>query len=141
MITLDRKSRKVVTDCRTVGEFMTEAAALFGGHVLISVDGCRYEFHDRPKVKVTDDTPIKDVQWEGSGNVFINQEWIRIVTEPKPKTVKREGWVAVIDDPENGREMYGDIYDTLEAAKYHNCGCGYKIVGFAHVEWEEAGNE
>lgn len=124
----------VTTDCKTVGQFMTEAAAIFSGNLTIKVDGCRYDLSDNTKIRVADDTPIDEITYAcvpGSTTFIVS-------TRPIPKTVRKSGWVAVIDsENRRQREVFGDIYDTLEAAKYHNNGCGYKVVGFARIEWEE----
>ena len=38
MIKINKATNQVTTDCRTVGEFMTEAAAIFDGNVTVIVD-------------------------------------------------------------------------------------------------------
>lgn len=138
MIKLDRVSWKIETDCRTVGEFMTEAAALFGGHVDIIVDGCRYEFHDTPKIKVTDDTPIGTVVWDyhGGGMFGGSSYQFTILTKPKPKTIRRKGLVNVYANGEQ-RITGKFIYPTTDAAKIAEHSEGYHKVAIAHIEWEE----
>ena len=85
MIKIDTETNEIKTDCKTVGEFMTQASEIFYCCSII-VDGCRYEFHDSPKVRVTDNTPIGSVTMDGNGDIFIT-------TKPQPKTVTRHGWV------------------------------------------------
>lgn len=140
MIKLDRENWKIETDCRTVGEFMTEAAALSGGHVDIIVDGCRYEFHDTPKVRVTDDTPIASVVWDyhgGGGMLGGSSDQFTILTKPKPKTVRHKGLVNVYA---NGLQRITGkfIYPTMDAAEIAEHSEGYQKVAIAHIEWEEA---
>lgn len=137
MIKLDGVSWKIETDCRTVGEFMTEAAALFGGHVDIIVDGCRYEFHDTPKIRVTDDTPIGSVVWDyhGGGMFGGASDQFTVLTKPKPKTVRKSGWLNIFRLA--GKRVINGLYDSKEQAE--------KAVGISdefhvttvRVEWEE----
>ena len=95
MIKLDTKNWKVETDCKTVGDFMTEAAELSGGNVTIIVDGCRYEFHDNPTIKVTDNTPLGRVTVEPADSLLSGVTVLRVITAQKPKTVKKSGWVNI----------------------------------------------
>lgn len=131
MIKINNKTNKITTDCKTVGEFMTEAAAVFYSSVII-VDGCRYEFIETPKVRVTDETQIESVTMDRNGDIVIT-------TKPRPKTVTRHGWVNLyhkgwIDGIIPGCRLFktqeeaADLFDiSLECEK----------LATARVEWEE----
>lgn len=126
----------VTTDHKTVGPFITEAAEIYSD-LTITIDGVRtFRIKDHAKLTFDDNREIDSVTYVSGWN-DVN---LLIKTKPKPKYNKCQGWVAVIEadpDTRRNREVYGDIYETLEAAKYHNCQCGYNIVGYAHIEWEE----
>lgn len=132
MIKIDKENFKIETDCRTVGQFMTEAAAIFGGYVTVIVDGCRYEFHDNPKVRVTDGTPIGSVAVERADSLLSGVTVLRVTTAPKPKTVRKSGWVNIYD-----RKTYyfaGRVFKTrVQAEKFILSG----RVATVHVGWEE----
>ncbi|MBQ1196623.1 MAG: hypothetical protein IIV44_05410 [Rikenellaceae bacterium] len=149
MIKLDTKNRKVETDCKTVGEFMTEAAELSGGNITIIVDGCRYEFHDNPKIMVTDDTPLCSVIVEPVDSLLSGVTVLRVTTKPKPKTVRRSGWVniyrASFDNykttPENMRPA-PQVYNSKEAAEQafrmlSDPAERKMFIATVRVEWEE----
>ena len=137
MIKIDKQTKEITTDCRTVGEFMTEAAAILGGNVTIIVDGCRYEFHDNPKIRVTDDTPIGSVAVERADSLLSCVTVLRVTTAPKPKTVRKSGWVNIYRDrkDENKRMVGTHIYPSEYAAtaplSLLNC------VATVRIEWEE----
>lgn len=122
----------VSTDCVTVGQFMTEATATYGGILTIEVDGDRYEFSDKPKIKVTDNTPVGEITYAcAPGSItFI------VKTKPKPKTVRKSGWVNIyraIDD--RSKRIVGTIYDTkAEANKLPKSA---ERIAVAKIEWEE----
>ncbi|MBO7541931.1 MAG: hypothetical protein J6T33_09760 [Bacteroidales bacterium] len=112
----------VSTDCVTVGQFMTEAAATYGGGLTIKVDGDRYEFSDNPKIRVTDHTPIEEIAYTSVPRrvTFI------VTTRPKPKTVKKSGWVniyrASFDNYKtktntDNRRLAPQVYNSKEAAE------------------------
>lgn len=131
MIKIDKTTNKITTDCKTVGEFMTQAAAIFYCCAII-VDGCRYEFHDSPKVRVTDDTPIGSVTMDGNCDIVIT-------TKPQPKTVTRHGWVNLYHKGWiNGIIPVGRLFKTKEeaAASFDILIDCEKLVT-ARVEWEE----
>ena len=121
----------VSTDCVTVGEFMTEAASIYGGILTIEVDGCRYEFNGHPKIMVTDETPVGDITYAcAPGNItFI------VKTKPKSKTVNQSGWINIFRI--SGKRIINGLYDSKEEAG--------KAVGISdefhvatvRVEWEE----
>ena len=149
MIKLDTKNWKVETDCKTVGEFMTQAAELSGGNITIIVDGCRYEFHDNPKIRVTDETPLGSVAVEQADSLLSGVTVLRVTTAPKPKTVRKSGWVniyrASFDNykttPENMRPA-PQVYNSKEAAEQ-----AFRMlsdpterkmfIATVKVEWEE----
>lgn len=125
----------VTTDCRTVGEFMTEAAEIYGSNLTIKVDGDRYEFSEKPKIRVTDNTAIDEVTYASAPGsmVFI------VKTKPKPKTVKRYGWVNLYQVKGVRPIPVGFVYMTNEECKAD----ASRIVNesefsvVAKVEWEE----
>lgn len=136
MIKLDTKNWKVETDCKTVGDFMTEAAELSVGNVTIIVDGCRYEFHENPTIKVTDNTPLGSVAVERSDSFLSGVTVLRVTTAPEPRTVRRSGWVNIYrayDD--KSKRIVGTIYDTkAEANKLPKSA---SRIAVARIEWEE----
>lgn len=131
MIKIDKENFKIKTDCKTVGEFMTEAAAIFG-HNIITVDGCRYEFRDKPNIRVTDDTPIGSVAMADNGDIVIT-------SMPRPKTVTRHGWVNLyhrgwIDGIIPGSRLF----KTKEETAFHfDISTECEKLTTARVEWEE----
>lgn len=140
MIKLDKENFKIETDCRTVGEFMTEAAALFGCYRLeIIVYGCRYEFFDSPKIRVTDDTPINFVYLDciGSGGIGPDTVYIKVLTKPKPKTVKKSGWVNVWRSETDGMTYCGEsiFMDKSLAERVGKDRRNY--IATVKIEWEE----
>lgn len=127
-VTIDRQ---VTTDCKTVGEFMTESAAIFDYCVII-VDGCRFEFYNDPKVRVTDDTPIGSVTMDGNGDIFIT-------TKPQPKTVTCHGWVnlyhkGLIDGIIPGCRLFKT---EEEASASFDISIDCEKLATARVEWKE----
>lgn len=151
MIKIDKENFKIETDCRTVGEFMTEAAAIYGVNLTIKVDGCRYEFFDNPKIRVTDDTPIGLVFIDGIGSGGINPDVVRItiLSKPKPKTVRKRGWVNVYrasfgnykTTPDNRRPA-PQVYNSKEAAEQAVRLLSDPVerqmfTATAKIEWEE----
>ena len=137
MIKLDTKNWKVETDCKTVGEFMTQAAELSGGNITIIVDGCRYEFHDNPKIRVTDDTPLGSVIVEPADSLLSETTVLSVTTAPKPKTVKLSGWVNIYRDIEDehkrnvGTRIFPSEYAANAPLSLLN------RVAVARIEWEE----
>lgn len=125
----------VSTDCKTVGEFMNQAASKFGGNLTIKVDGCRYDLFDSPKLRVADGTLIGEVTYTSipGGMTFI------IKTKPRPKTVKKSGFVnlyrgGILFGINCGYRVFSseqearDIFDmTAECDKF----------AVAKIEWEE----
>ena len=149
MIKLDKENFKIETDCKTVGEFMTEAAAIFVGNVAVIVDGSRYEFHDNPKIRVTDDTPLECVAVERADSLLSGVTVMRVTTKPKPKTVRKSGWVniyrASFDNykttPENMRPA-PQVYNSKEAAEQafrmlSDPAERKMFIATVKVEWEE----
>lgn len=138
MIKIDKENFKIETDCRTVGEFMTEAAAIFEGNVTVIVDGCCYEFHDNPKIRVIDDTPINFVHLDGigSGGIGPDMVYIKVLTKPKPKTVKKSGWVNIYRATDDrSKRIVGTIYDTK--AEANMLPISASRIAVAKIEWEE----
>ena len=137
MIKIDKENCKIETDCRTVGEFMTEAAELSGGNITIIVDGCRYEFHDNPTIKVTDNTPLGSVTVEPADGLLSGVTVLSVTTAPKPKTVKKSGWVNIYRDSndEHRRNVGTCIFPSEYAA---NAPLSLvNRVAVARIEWEE----
>lgn len=138
MIKLDKENFKIETDCKTVGEFMTQAAAIGFDRLEINVDGCRYEFFDSPKIRVTDDTPLDFVLLDGigSGGPGSDTVYIKVLTKPKPKTVKKSGWINIYDY-DGVRTISRCIFETESGAKFALSNAGYTKVATVRVEWEE----
>jgi hypothetical protein len=134
MIKLDKENFKIETDCKTVGEFMTEAAAIFGGNVTVIVDGCRYEFHDSPKIRVTDDKPLGSVAVERSDSLLSGVTVLRVTTAPKPETVKKSGWIQLYKDSRG--YFAGYVRENKEDFK-KEIGYNCDKVATVRVEWEE----
>ena len=134
MIKLDTKNWKVETDCKTVGEFMTEAVELSGGNITIIVDGCRYEFHDNPKIMVTDDTPLECVTVERSDSLLSGVTVLRVTTKPKPKTVKKSGWIQLYKD---SRGYFAGCVRESKEDFVKEIGYNCEKVATAKIEWEE----
>lgn len=131
MIKIDTETNEIKTDCKTVGEFMTQAAAIFYCCAII-VDGCRYEFHDSPKVRVTDDTLIDSVTMGSDCDIVIT-------TKPFPKIVTRHGWVnlyhkGLIDGIAPGHRLFKT---EEEAADSFDISMDCEKLATARVEWEE----
>ncbi len=121
----------VSTDCVTVGQFMTEAAAIYGSVLTIKVDGSKYEFSENSKIRVTDNTPLDFVTYASTpGSKVFN-----VKIKPKPKTVKKSGWVNLFRLC--GEMVVNGLYDSKEEAE--------KAVGIFDefhvatvcVDWEE----
>ena len=149
MIKIDKQTKEITTDCRTVGEFMTEAAAILGGNVTVIVDGCRYEFHDNPEIRVTDDTPLGSITVEPADSLLSGAAVLRVTTAPKPKTVRKNGWVNIYransdnykTTPDNRRPS-PQVYNSKEAAEQavrllSNPVERQMFIATVKVEWEE----
>lgn len=135
MIKLDRENWKIKTDCETVGEFMTEAAT-FGLNVKVTIDdGDEYFFKGGQKTKVVDNTPIDKVLFDRTDYLFNSCASFRVFTKPKPKTVRKIGWLNIFRI--GGKRVINGLYDSKEQAD--------KAVGISdefhvatvRVEWEE----
>lgn len=139
MIKLDTNVWKVETDCKTVGEFMTEAA-VFGLSVKVSIDDvCNYFFEGGQKVKVVDDTPIDKVLFDLTDYTLNARASFRVFTKPKPKTVRKSGFVnlyrgGILLGINCGYRVFAsaqearDVFDmTADCEKF----------AVAKIEWEE----
>ena len=141
MIKLDTKNWKVETDCKTVGEFMTEAVELSGGNITIIVDGCRYEFHDNPKIMVTDDTPLECVAVERADSLLSGVTVLRVTTAPKPKTVRKSMWGNLYKTGLGNYfiigKMYGKENECYTDPTRKEVIVNADFVTTAKIEWEE----
>ena len=141
MIKLDKENFKIETDCKTVGEFMTEAAAIFGGNITIIVDGCRYEFYDNPKIRVTDDTPLECVAVERADSMLSGVTVLRVTTKPKPKTVKKSMWGNLYKTGLGNYciigKMYGKENECYTDPTRKEVIVNADFVTTAKIEWEE----
>lgn len=138
MIKIDKENFKIETDCKTVGEFMTQVAAFGFYRFEINVDGCRYLFFDSPKIRVSDDTPINFVHLDciGSGGQGPDTVYIKVLTKPKPKTVKKSGWVNIYRAADDrSKRIVGAIYDTK--AESNKLPLSASRIAVAKIEWEE----
>lgn len=141
MIKIDKTTNEITTDCKTVGEFMTEAAAIFGGYVTVIVDGCRYELSGGPKIRVTDDTPLGSVAVERADSLLSGVTVLRITTAPKPKIVKKSGWVNLYRTELGNYCIIGKVYG-MEKECYTDPArkeviINAEFVTTAKIEWEE----
>ena len=139
MIKIDKENFKIKTDCKTVGEFMTEAAAIFGGNVTVIVDGCRYEFHDSPKIRVTDDTLLGSVALERADSLLSGVTVLRVTTAPKPKTVRKSGFVnlyrgGILQGINCGYRVFAS---EQEAMGIFDMTADCEKFAVAKIEWEE----
>ena len=134
MIKLDTKNWKVETDCKTVGDFMTDAAAILEGNVTVIVDGCRYEFHDNPKIRVTDETPLGSVAVERADSLLSGVTVLRVTTKPKPKTVKKSGWIQLYKD---SRGYFAGCVRESKEDFVKEIGYNCEKVAAVKIEWEE----
>lgn len=130
MIKIDKQTKEISTDCKTVGEFMTEAAEIYGGGLVIKVDGCQYEFSGNPNIRVTDNTPVGEITYTSfpGGITFI------VKTKPKPKIVKRSGLIQLYKDSRG--YFAGYVRENKEDFK-KEIGYNCEKVATVRVEWEE----
>ena len=149
MIKIDKENFKIETDCKTVGEFMTEAAA-FGLSVKVSIDdNDNYFFEGGQKVKVVDGTPIDKVLFDRTDYTLNARASFRVITKPKPKTVRKSGWVNVYragfdnykTTPDNRRPA-PQVYNSKEAAEQAVRLLSDPVelqmfTATAKIEWEE----
>lgn len=142
MIKIDKQTKEITTDCKTVGEFMTEAAAIFGGNVTIIVDNCRYEFHDNQEIRVTDDTPLGSIAVERADSLLSGVTVLRVITAPKPKIVKKSGWVNLYRTELGNYCIIGKVYgmenDCYTDPTRKEVIINAEFVTTAKIEWEEA---
>ena len=149
MIKIDKENFKIETDCKTVGEFMTEAAA-FGLSVKVSIDdNDNYFFEGGQKVKVVDGTPIDKVLFDRTDYTLNARASFRVITKSKPKTVRKSGWVNVYragfdnykTTPDNRRPA-PQVYNSKEAAEQAVRLLSDPVelqmfTATAKIEWEE----
>lgn len=140
MIKIDKQTKKITTDCKTVGEFMTEAAAIFDFCVII-VDGCRYEFSETPKIRVTDDTPLGSVAVERADSLLSGVTVLRVTTASKPKIVKKSGWGNLYRTVLGSYCIIGKVYgmekDCCTDPARKEVIINAEFVTTAKIEWEE----
>ena len=139
MIKIDKTTNEITTDCKTVGEFMTQAAAFGFDRLEIIVDGFRYEFSENPKIRVTDYTPLGSVAVERADSLLSGVTVLRVTTAPKPKTVRNSGWVNLYKVKGVKPIPVGFVYKTKEecnadASRLVN---ENEFLAVAKVEWEE----
>jgi hypothetical protein len=139
MIKIDKENFKIETDCKTVGEFMTEAAAIFGGNVTIIADGCRYEFHDNPKITVTDDTPLGSVTVERADSLLSGGTVLRVTAKPKLKTVRKSGFVnlyrgGILQGINCGYRVFASEQEAMDT---FDMTADCEKFAVAKIEWEE----
>lgn len=125
---------QMITDCRYVGQFVTEAVQMFDNvtfrvndtvfNVKGHGDGFKYESFAQ----------IESVEYSTrmQGEMFFH-------IKTKPKTVKREGWVNIYKTYNGGYCVDGMVYDSRQECAEANA--NNLRVATAHVEWEEVSNE
>ena len=134
MIKIDEQNFKIETDCKTVGEFMTEAAAL-GLSVKVSIDDCdNYFFEGGQKVKVVDDTPIDKVMFDRTDYTLHARASFRVFTKPKPKTVMKSGWIQLYKD---SRGYFAGYVRESKEDFVKEIGYNCEKVAAVKIEWEE----
>ena len=139
MIKLDTKEWKVETDCKTVGEFMTEAASFWPSVKVTINDGDEYFFEGGQKVKVVDNTPIEKVLFDRADYTLNARASFIVITKPKPKTVRKSGWVNIFKHKETKPFPAGFIYDDKKQCESDEAylHCNGLFLAFAKIEWEE----
>lgn len=142
MIKIDKQTKEITTDCKTVGQFMTEAAAIYGGGLVIEVDGCRYEFSGNPKIRVTDDMPLGSVALERADSLLSGVTVLRVTTAPKPKIVQKSGWVNLYRTVLGNYCIIGKLYgmekDCYTDPTRKEIIINAEFVTTAKIEWKEA---
>lgn len=127
----------VSTDCKTVGKFITQASAIFGGHLIIKVDGCRYDLFDNPKMRATDDTPIDEVTYA----CIPGRMTFIVRTRPQPKTVRKSGFVNIYRTLKREYVPIGKVYGEKDECKQdatrNEIILNADFVSIARIEWEE----
>ena len=139
MIKLDTKNWKIETDCNTVGEFMTEAS-VFGLSVYVTVDdNIHYSFEGGQKTMVVDDTPIDKVLFDRTDYTINARASFRVFTKPKPKTVKKSGWVNVFKVGDLKPFPAGFVYEDKKSCEKDDAYlyCHGSFIATAKIEWEE----
>lgn len=139
MIKIDEENYKIETDCKTVGEFMTEAAA-FGLSVKVSInDNDNYYFEGGQKVKVVDDTPIDKVLFDRTDYTLNSRASFRVITKPKTKTVVKSGWINLFQFKDSKPFPAGLIYTEKKSCETDDVYlmCKDLFVSTAKIEWEE----
>jgi len=139
MIKIDNQNLKIETDCKTVGEFMTQAAAFGCGILSIKVDGCLYEFYDNPKIRVTDDTPLGSVAVERADSLLSGVTVLSVTTAPKPKTVKKSGFVnlyrgGILQGINCGYRVFASEQEAMDT---FDMTADCEKFAVAKIEWEE----
>ena len=139
MIKLDRENWKIETDCRTVGEFMTEASQ-FGLSVKVTIDDCdEYFFKGGQKTKVVDNTPIDKVLFDRTDYLFNARTSFRVFTKPKPNTVKKSGFVnlyrgGILQGINCGYRVFASEQESREI---FDMTADCEKFAVAKIEWEE----
>ena len=94
-------------------------------------------FHDNPNIRVTDGTPLGGVAVERADSLLSGVTVLRVTARPKPKTVRKSGWVNIYRDrdDEHQRILGPRIFPSEYAA---NAPLSLvNRVAVARIEWEE----
>lgn len=125
----------VSTDCKTVGEFMTQAVEKFKNVKIIIDDNCTYYFKGGEKVMVTDDTEIESARYVDDTNPKTPLR-IYVKTKPKPKYKVCSGWVNVWRGTDGVVYAGETIFQIKQDAEQYSNGLGNQI-DVARIEWKE----
>lgn len=125
----------VTTDCITVGQFVTEAVALFSkGEITFQVDDATFTVRGKGNEAFRYESRLK------INSVEYVSGWsddIAFIVKTKPKTVRREGWVNIYRDSKDdnkrtvGTHIYPNEYAATAPLALLNC------VATVRIEWEE----
>lgn len=123
----------VTTDCKSVGEFMTQAVEIYK-NVKITIDeNLTYEFSDGAKCRIEDDTEIESARYVDDTNPTTPLR-IYVKTKPKPKYKVCSGWVNVYKN--DGNFFIKRIYETKEDA-LKNKSKAFAYIDTTRIEWKE----
>ena len=102
-------------------------------------DNDYYFFEGGQKVKVVDDTPIDNVLFDRTDYTLNARASFRVITKPKPKTVRKFGWINIFKL--GGKRVLNGFYKSKEEAASF-IGIEKDIhVATVKVEWEEVLND
>lgn len=128
---------EIITDHKTVGAFVTEAAGLFPSVRIVINENQIFEFRDLVKTNIYDDTEIESARYEILHFVSdgIGLE-IKIKTKPVTKYREFQGWVNIYRKSD-GKPTVGDLHTSREQAEGAIHGSQMERVDTVRIEWKE----